>query len=63
MIKTGRTYKVPNCSVYVRVLRISYQSDTKIRAKLSFEYKNGMVIEIKNYKLNPASIEHWVQVQ
>jgi len=62
MIRKGRLYQVPNCSVYVRVLSIHHRSETKIVAKLRFEYKSGMIIETKNYILEPSKIEHWVQV-
>lgn len=63
MIKRGRLYKVPNCSVYVRVLAIHHQTNEKIVAKLRFEYKSGLEVETKNYVLEPSKIEHWVQVQ
>lgn len=52
-------YKCLHHSVYVRVIKVHYQDSTKIKVKMSFEYKNGMVIEIKNYTLYKDRISHW----
>jgi hypothetical protein len=56
-------YTCQNASTNVRVLKVYYQTDTKVVAKLQFEYKSGLVIETKSYKLIKADIEHWKQVQ
>lgn len=61
MLRRGE-YTVPFASVRVRVLKVYYQSETKIAAKLQFVYKNGTVLETKQYKLDPTKITHWVRV-
>jgi len=55
-------YKCPNSSVYVRVLNIYYTTDTYTKVKLRFEYKSGMIVETKSYKLELKNIQHWKQV-
>lgn len=61
MLRRGE-YTVHGASVRVRVLKVYYQSETKIAAKLQFVYKSGIVLETKQYNLKPDQITHWVRV-
>lgn len=62
-IRAGRVYSCPNSSLYIRVLKVYHATDMKVSVKLSFEYKNGMVCEIKSYRLKLENIQHWLHVQ
>ena len=59
---TRGLYKCPHHSVYVRVLNIYYTNETYTKVKLRFEYKNGMIIEQKAYKLELKNIQHWEKI-
>lgn len=63
MVLTKGTYKCHGASTYVRVLKIYYQDKERVTAKLSFEYKNGLVIEVKSYRsIKLKNIQHWRKV-
>lgn len=55
-------YKCPGSSLNLRVLNVRYQCEIYVKAKLQFEYKNGMICEIKNYKLYLDKIQHWEKI-
>lgn len=62
-ILTRGLYKCHGASTYVRVLKIQYQDTERVSAKLAFEYKSGLVIEIKNYRsIKLKNIQHWEKV-
>lgn len=56
-------YKVPGCSLYVRVLKLRYTDGIKAKYKLSFEYKTGSVCEVNSYTVQLKNIQHWERVQ
>ena len=58
-IYKGRTYKCPKGSIYISVMRIYYQNEDKVSAKLCLHYKDGTVLETKSYKLLYKNIQHW----
>lgn len=63
MIIRGRLYNCPNSSLNVRVLNIYYTDAVKVKCKLQFETRDGIIYEKKGYSLILDNIQHWVQVQ
>jgi hypothetical protein len=59
MIRVNRLYTIPNSSINVRVLNVHHKGNETISCMLSFEYKNGGIIEIKDYILEKDKINHW----
>ena len=49
-------------SVYVRVIKVQYECPEYIKAKVCFEYKNGLTFETRNVILKPENIKHWIRV-
>lgn len=62
MIPTKGTYKCQGSSVFVVIHKLQYADTVKAKVKLSFVYKNGAILETKNYTLVLAQIQHWEKV-